>query len=211
MIKARYVIFDGLDGSGKTTQMMLLEKKFGSLVIFTREPGGTLLAGKIRGILLGDSFGSQMTSLTRFLLFWAAREELQQRVVVPALRSGKHVFSDRGDSSTFAFQLYAEGHQELIDTFFWMGKAGVREGSRRRPPDLYVILDLPAEVALKRAKQRRTTNHFDRQMFEYHEKVRDGFHKFAEYAPVEFVDASQTSEEIHHGILKILARRVAIS
>ena len=145
-MEAKYVVFDGMDGSGKGTQMNLLKEKFGDSVVFTREPGGTPFAEEIRKILLGNPLTEKSTALNNLLLFFAAREELQQNLVAPSLKAEKSVFSDRGDSSTFAFQLYGEKHLDLLTAFRFMGNLVFRN----HLPDLYIIFDLPAEIARER-------------------------------------------------------------
>lgn len=209
---AKYIVFDGMDGSGKGTQIELLKEKFGSSVVFTREPGGTAFAEEIRKILLDNSLSSKSTAINHFLLFWAAREELQENLVVPALQEGRHVFSDRGDSSTFAFQLYGERHEELIEAFMFMRKL-VFGAYKRRQPDLYVVFDLPAEVARERAirDMGRSANHFDIRELGYYQRVRNGFMVFAKYAPVEFVDANQAPEEVHRHVWRILSKGMKIT
>lgn len=206
---AKYVVFDGMDGSGKGTQMKLLEEKFSNLVVFTREPGGTPFAEEIRKIVRDNPLAGKSTALNNFLLFWAAREELQHNLVVPALRSGKHVFSDRGDSSTYAFQICGEEHEELTHLFNLLRKHVFLE---RRKPDLYIIFDLPAEVARERAMQdaSREKNHFDVRDLAYYKRVREGFHEFAEHIPVEFIDATRSPEKIHRSVLMTLAKKMVI-
>jgi len=212
VMETKYIVFDGMDGSGKGTQIELLKKKFGDSVVFTREPGGTPFAEGIRDVLLSHPHSGDATALASFLLFWAAREELQQHLVVPMLRTGMHVFSDRSDSSTFAFQLHGEEHLELIDAFLFMRRL-VFESPGRRPPDLYVIFDLPAEVARGRVMQdtNRTTNHFDVRALEYYERVRNGFRKFATHAPVIFIGATQVPEKIHRDVLEVLTKKMSIT
>lgn len=208
MNEAKYVVFDGMDGAGKGTQLELLKAKFAPTAIFTREPGGTPFAEEIRKVVRNHPFAGTSTPLNHFLLFWAAREELQHNLVAPALQSGKHVLSDRGDSSTFAFQLYGEEQQGLFDLFVFMRNCVFAD---RRPPDLYIIFDLPAaaarERALRDAQQMKTR--YDIRDVRYYERVRDGFRKFEKFVnygrPVEFVDATRTPEEIHHSVLEILA------
>ena len=208
MKSARYIVFDGMDGSGKGTQMNLLQDKLRNSVCFTREPGGTPYAEEIRKILLDNPLAGESTALNNFLLFWAAREDLQQKLVVPMLNSGHHVFSDRGDSSTFAFQLHGEEHEDLISAFVFMRKIVFGYPGRRKP-DLYIIFDLPAQTARERVMQdaNRHTNHFDDREVEYYRRVRHGFQKFAEFAPVEFVDARQTPDGIHQDVLGLLAKQ----
>lgn len=201
---AKYVVFDGMDGSGKGTQMKLLEERFGDSVAFTREPGGTPFAEEIRKVVRDNPLAGKSTALNNFLLFWAAREELQHNLVVPVLQSGKHVFSDRGDSSTYAFQLWGEEHYELLDMFLGMRDLVFND---RHEPDLYIVFDLPAEMARKRALQdaSRTQNHFDIRDLGYYERVRKGFCKFAEFHPVMIIDATQKPEDVHQLVMMILA------
>lgn len=209
MNNAKYVVFDGMDGSGKGTQIELLKRKFGDTVLFTREPGGTPFAEEIRRLVRDNPLAGKSTPLNNFLLFWAAREELQHNLVVPALLSGKHVFSDRGDSSTFAFQLCGEEHEELFGAFILMRKLVFGNDDRRRP-DLYIVFDLLAEIARERALQdvTRTKTHFDIRDIGYYERVRNGFKKFSDQESVEFIDATKTPEEVHRSVLTILAEHM---
>lgn len=210
--EARYVVFDGMDGSGKGTQMRLLEEKLSHRAVFTREPGGTPFAEEIRKIVRDNPLAGESTALNNFLLFWAAREELQEKVVTPTLASGMHVFSDRGDSSTFAFQICGEEHRELMNLFMSLRMQVFGRANGRRSPDLYIVFDLPAEVARERALQDagRTTNHFDVRDIGYYERVRSGFHEFANYESVKFVDANRSPEAVHHSVLVILATQLII-
>ena len=110
------------------------------------------------------------------------------------------MFSDRGDSSTFAFQVCGEEHNDLTEVFNLMRKFVLH-------PDLYVVFDLPAETARARVLRdaNREKNHFDDRDLEYYKRVRGGFRKFKEYAPVNFVDATQSPEEVHQSVLRSLA------
>lgn len=208
MKNAKYVVFDGMDGSGKGTQIELLKKKF-SDVVFTYEPGGTPFADEIRKIVRDNPLAGKSTPLNNFLLFWAAREELLHNLIVPSLQSGKHVFSDRGDSSTFAYQIYGEQNSELMSPFFEMRKL-VFEKVGRQSPHLYIVFDLPAEVAHARvmAAGGSKRNHFDTRKLDYYERVRAGFRNFAAHVDtVVFMDAEKTPEEIHEIVLSALAMR----
>ncbi|MHB8710352.1 MAG: dTMP kinase [Minisyncoccota bacterium] len=206
---SKYIVFEGMDGSGKGTQIKLLQEKLSGPVVFTREPGGTPFAEEIRKIVRDNPLAGKSTALNNFLLFWAAREELQHNLVVPALRSGKHVFSDRSDSSTYAFQICGEEHKELVHLFNLTRK---HIFLNRQPPDLYIIFDLPAEVARERVMQdaNREANHFDVRDLAYYKRVREGFREFAEHMPVEFIDATRSPEAIHRSVLIILAKRMII-
>lgn len=212
---AKYVVFDGMDGSGKGTQIERLQKRLrGQPVIFTREPGGPPLAEELRKIIRDNPLAASSTAVFHFLGFWMAREESMHRVVMPALQSGKHVFSDRGDSSTFAFQLYGEEHTELVPEFAGMRHLIFGSHHGRRAPDLYIVFDLPAEKARERALQdaNRTQTHFDVRDIEYYKRVRDGFRHFAIGNPaVKFVDATQTPEQVHEAVMEVLETETGIS
>lgn len=213
-MESKYVVFDGMDGSGKGTQLEYLLARFGARpdFVFTREPGGTPFAEEIRKIVRDNPLAGRSTAFNNFLLFWAAREELMHNLVMPTLRSGKHVFSDRGDSSTFAFQLWGEENEELFGVFALMRKLVFAEDSGRRQPDLYIVFDLPAEMARERALQDagRMQTHFDVRDIGYYERVRNGFLKFANYYPVAFIDATQTPEEVHRSVMLVLAAKMII-
>ncbi len=201
---SKYVVFDGMDGCGKGTQIDLLKAELDNSAVFTREPGGTLLAEEIRKLGRDNPLASESTALFKFLLFWAAREDLEYKLVFPALQSGKHVFSDRGDSSTHAFQMNGEEHKELFHLFHLIRR---HVFLNRRPPDLYIVFDLPAEMSRERAMQdaTRKTTHFDIRDLAFYERVREGFREFAERASVVFIDATGSPKEVHALVCAALA------
>lgn len=197
---ALYYVFDGVDGSGKGTQIELLKKRLAEEdveVFFTREPGGTLYGQSIREVLLSPE-GKDADAYTQFLLFWADRNEHMEKVVIPNLTEGRNVFSDRGDSSTFAFQMYGEESLQLEGEFFHQRSKVFGAFA----PDYYFILDLPPEEAYKRMKndKARTHTHYDLRPIEYHERVREGFAQFAKRFSCEIIDANRSAEEIHEDL-----------
>ncbi len=205
-MSGKYVVFDGMDGSGKGTQIKMLQERFGERVVFTYEPGGTPFADKIRALVRNDPLAKESTPLNNFLLFWAAREELVEKVVMPALTEGRHVFSDRGYSSTYAYQICGEECRDLRRPFLLLREEVFDKGPRYRP-DLHVVYDLPAAVARERVMRdsTRERNHFDDRPLAYYERVREGFRKFAkEQEVVRFVDANQSPEAMHEETLEIL-------
>lgn len=216
MANAKYVVFDGMDGSGKGTQMALLHGKFSrAYAVFTREPGGTPFGEEIRKLVRDNPLAGKSTPLNNFLLFWAAREDLLHNLIMPTLINGKHVFSDRGDSSTFAFQLCGEEHEEFLGLFLLLRQRYVFSmNNNRREPNLYIVFDLPAEMARERALRdsSRTKTHFDVRDVGYYERVRDGFRKFAKHAyyPVKFIDATGTPEQIHRNVMEVLAAAMVV-
>lgn len=202
----KFIVLDGMDGSGKGTQLALLRSALKDLPIhYTREPGGTPLGEEIREMLLRPAgVGPSRHPYADFFLFWASRGSHVEEVVEPTRAGGVHVVTDRYDSSTFAFQIYGEQHNELERLFCevrtWL--------PMRYRPDLYLFLDLPAEVAYERrakdAGQAKTR--FDLQPLEYHERVRQGFRDFAKLikggaGQVHIVDANRPPEAVHETIV----------
>lgn len=211
-ISPKYVVFDGMDGSGKGTQIDFLKEELGDRVVFTREPGGTPFAEEIRKLVRDNPLAAQSTPLNNFLLFWAAREEVIHNLVMPTLSAGKHVFSDRGDSSTFAFQAYGEQRADLLGAFDPTRRL-VFADKKRRAPDLYIVFDLPAEVARERVMRadRSELNHFDVRDVDYYQRVRAGFRFFAQhYSTVKIIDATKTPERVHREVQMILAAEMVI-
>lgn len=205
-MESKYIVFDGMDGSGKGTQLALLQEKFGDRIVFTREPGGPPFAETIREILRDHPDAKNSTPFFHFLCFWAAREETMHRLVMPALEAGNHVFSDRGDSSTLAFQIFGERKTEWLGLFNSIRNKVFHAKGRRRP-NRYIVFDLPAEVARERvmSADRGSLNHFDARELPYYERVREGFKAFSLGQPVTFIDASRPVEEVHTSVLGALA------
>lgn len=204
---SKYVVFDGMDGSGKGTQLRMLEGVFGDRAVFTHEPGGTPFAEEIKKLVRDNVLAGKSTPLNNLLLFFAAREDLMHHLVMPSLEEGKHVFSDRGYSSTYAYQICGEEKESLREAFYSLREQMFEKSGRRRP-DLHIVYDLPPEVARTRALSdaHRSTNHFDERPLEYYQRVREGFRKFAEEGEVvRFIDATQAPEEVHRHTLRALA------
>lgn len=202
-------MIDGMDGSGKGTQIKLLKEKLaGKPVLFTREPGGSSRAEEIRELLLREE-GPQSNTVCDFFLFWAARGSHIHDVIVPAREAGTHVISDRYDSSTYAFQVWGEeSHSWLEFAFEVVRNMAVTTDYH---PDLYVILDLPPEVAFERRKSDATQakSRFDTKPVTYHERVQGGFRRFAnKFGSTVFVDANRTPEEIHADMWEIVSREL---
>ena len=118
MKKGLFIVVDSGEGSGKTTQLKKAQEFFGNKLVLTREPGGSPYAEEIRHLILKSTHAGQADAKTLFALFWAARADHMKNTVLPALKAGKIVISDRFDSSTFAYQIIAQGAKEL-KKFFW--------------------------------------------------------------------------------------------
>lgn len=199
---ARFVILDGTEGVGKSTQLKRLKEHFGDRVVFTREPGGSPYAEEIRDVVLNSQYAGEADALTHFSLFWAARSDHMQKTVIPALEAGKHVISDRFDSTTFAFQIRGQEHAELYDLFFRMREQCLGDVQ----PDRYILFDLDPEIGLTRkAKQKdELLNHFDARDLAFHNRNREGFKEFADHVPHVFIDASKAIDEVTQDLLAIL-------
>ena len=194
----KFIVIDGMDGSGKGTQIELLKKRLeGQKVLFTREPGGSPKAEEVRNLIL-QTGGPASNAICDFFLFWAARGSHIEDVITPARAQGNHVICDRYDSSTYAFQLLGEQSEEWMTKLFHFIRK--RLPPENYHPDAYIVLDLPAAVAYERRKKdaEKEKDRFDLKPLEYHERVRTGFKSFAQqYGPVYFIDAERTPEEIH--------------
>lgn len=205
-MKAPFIVIDGMDGSGKGTQISLLTGRLGDegkKFIFTREPGGTPFSEKLRD-LFNSTEGAETSARTQSLLMWTARSDVHERVIVPALNAGIIVVDDRGDTSTLAYQAYARMAPELEDEFWRMRKFVFGE----HPPTLYIILDLPAEEAKRRvdADFDRVKSPFDMKPLAWYSRVRGGFHAFHEELPhqVMMVNGARSPETIHEEIYRIV-------
>ena len=213
MKRGLYIVIDGLDGSGKGTIFEILKLHYrdwrtlqevdrrGPIqVIHTREPGGTDLGEKLRGLILND----YMDGFTEFSLFLAQRRHLRKEVIEPSLVKGVNVISDRSDSSTWAFQIYGRQREELKPLF--------RDTMKflEPLPDLYIFLDLSVEVAQERLLSRKRRggdmDRIDGESLEFHARAREGFLTFkSEVAvPCVYIDASRKPEEVAADVLVAL-------
>jgi dTMP kinase len=179
-----FVVFEGGEGSGKSTQAKALTdrlRKVGYNVVLTREPGGTQLGDKLRRWL---KWGKDVTVPTELLLFLASRSQLVTNVIRPALDADKIVICDRFAASTFAYQ----GHGRGIDIGFLESLNNFATDGLE--PDLVLLLDLEADEGL--ARKRRRWDSFEREEFSFHQKVREGYLGMAAANPGKWViiDAS---------------------
>ncbi|MDE1874662.1 MAG: dTMP kinase [Patescibacteria group bacterium] len=205
MAKGIFIVIDGGEGAGKGTQIARLKEAYPE-ALFTREPGGSEYAEEIRNIMLKSPLAKGASAETQFGLVWAARADHIRRKVMPALESGRHVISDRFDSSTFAYQLHGQGGLHLRDLFFAVRKQFLGDCM----PDLYLFLEVDPEESIRRTKQRATlfgeSNHFDEREVTFHNRVREGYREFARLFPgnCRTVDANRSIEEVWKSIEDII-------
>tara|TARA_Y100000588_G_scaffold170271_1_gene184032 strand:- start:10287 stop:10892 length:606 start_codon:yes stop_codon:yes gene_type:complete len=188
---ACFIVFEGGDGSGKSTQVRSLLRRMrrrGVKVMQTHEPGGTPLGQSLRRLLKS---GDPMTPTSELMLFEAARAQLVQDVIRPFLAQGGVVIADRFTSSTLTYQGYGRGlDRELIERLN-------REATGGLEPDLTVLLDLPVEAALARKNGGRADN-FDDAPVDFHRRIRRGYSALAAADPEGWLvlDGQRPAEEL---------------
>jgi dTMP kinase len=201
-----FITFEGIEGSGKTTQIGLLHSVLrtrGVDVVLTREPGGTPAGDRIRALLLDSA--SVLSAPAELLLYAAARAEHLETLIRPALRAGRTVLCDRFTDATYAYQGFGRGLPlDLIDAIHALPILGT-------VPDRTVLFDLDPAVALERARRRESSKTVDESRFEreeaaFHERVRRGYLELAKRAPSRFVvvDGSGGPEAVHRRVLEAL-------
>ncbi len=194
MMKGQLITFEGIEGSGKSSQMASLAEHLeqkGWNILRTREPGGTKLGERIRELLL-DTGHPDITAKTELLLYLASRAQHFQEVILPALQQGKVVLCDRFSEATLAYQGYGRGLDlNKIKTLLKF----VTEG---RKPDLTLLLDLEARKGLMRINNRTSKDRLEQERIEFYEKVRQGYLKLAKMSPRQIVviDASRSYEKV---------------
>ena len=188
-----FITFEGVEGCGKSIQAKLLYRKLlksAIPVVLTYEPGGTPL-GKRLGRWLKWSDDKEITPLTELLLFDAARAESVAKIIMPNLKMGKVVISDRYADSTMVYQSYGRGLDlEMVGYVNSAATGGLQ-------PTLTVLLDSPTEVGLAR-KDGGNQDRFEREELGFHQRVRDGYLKLAASEPGRWlvIDAAQSKEKI---------------
>lgn len=164
-----FLILEGGEGSGKDTQIDLLRKnRSRERTVFTREPGGTHIGEKMRTILLGKT----MCLETEMLMFLAARTELIQTIIRPAVVAGKLVISNRFGLSTIAYQIYGRERPHLLQFL----KDVSRHVLGDLDPPYCILLDIAPEVGILRVEGRGDgKTRFDAETYSFHERVRQGY------------------------------------
>jgi len=196
-----FISFEGIEGSGKTTQVRLLGdylKAKGYDVLITEEPGGTEIGFRIREILLDPR--SSMNPLTELLLYSASRAEHVREVIYPALMRGTIVIIDRFSDSTIAYQGYGRG----IDLIIIKALDDIVAGDLK--PYISFLLDIDASEGLRRNTDVRKEDRFELEAIEFHERIRHGYLQIAREEPnrVKVIDASGEIEEVNKKIIKVL-------
>ncbi len=200
-----FITIEGGDGAGKSTLSKRLVphfEKLGYSVIWTREPGGTPLAEKIRALLLDASL--PVSAPAELMLFLAARVEHLEQVILPALRASKIVISERYNDSTVAYQGSARGlGMDYVEKL-------AHEATRGIEPDITLLLDVDPESALKRLSRKK--DRMENEEIHFHRDVRSGYLHLADKYPsrIAMIDAGLSPEEIFKLSIKAIEPRLAL-
>ena len=200
-----FITFEGIDGSGKSTQLRMLAnflKQTGCDALLTREPGGTPVGNRLRAALLDAQ--EEVDPLTELLVFAADRAQHVRRVLRPALKSGQVVFSDRYADATAAYQGAGRGFSpELISEIIELATEGLK-------PDLTLLFDLPVEASNTRTRRRANGklqgDRLDAEDAEFHTRVRNAYLRLAEAEPqrVKVIETNQPLELTHERVKEIV-------
>ncbi len=199
-----FITFEGIEGSGKSTQLRHLRKHLldlGHQVVATREPGGCSISDTIRALLLHPD-NKSMTPRAELLLYSAARAQHVAEVIHPALQAGKIVLCDRFADATTIYQGVGRGldarQLESINKF----------AANELSPDMTLLLDYPVESGLRRARKRNFDNsiesegRFELESLEFHQRIRQGY-----------LDLASRNERVYvvdaDGGIEIVAKRIA--
>jgi dTMP kinase len=200
-----FITLEGPEGSGKSCQIPPLAdflRQLGYEVLTTREPGGTAIGDQVRQVILNLK-NTEMNPRTEILLFCAARVQLVDQVIRPALARGVVVISDRYADSTLAYQGY--GHRmdlEILRQILNFATSGLK-------PDLTLLLDVDVEEGLRRRRcSGGEWNRLDAYEVEFHKRVRAGYHELAGTDPVRWkiIDANVDRELVQSSIRQVVEK-----
>ncbi|MDI6774630.1 MAG: dTMP kinase [Verrucomicrobiota bacterium] len=209
-MKSFFITLEGPEGSGKSTQAARLVKRLADAslkAVRTREPGGTPTGEAIREILQRDKAGEPIVPEAEALLFAASRAQLVRRVILPALKRGRIVISDRFADSTTVYQGHARGLgvERMLDLNAFAVDAAA--------PDLTILIDVDVRLGFQRLARRHRKSgrdRMEREAIEFHENVRQGYLNLARRYPARFrvVDGSRSSDAVEADVWKLVKARL---
>ena len=204
-MKGKFITFEGCEGVGKSHQLRLLQEYMnnnGIKYYLTREPGGSTVSEKIRGIIL-DGKNTEMTDECEAMLYAAARVQLLKEIIKPKLEAGELIFCDRFVDSSLAYQGKARGlGYEFIES---INAYAIKNFT----PNYTIFLNLPPEQAFKRKGGVDKTDRLELSGMEFHNNVYAGYLELAKKYPerIIVIDASGTREQTHSKIVNALKER----
>ncbi|HEY5776465.1 MAG TPA: dTMP kinase [Xanthomonadales bacterium] len=208
MQKGFFITLEGGEGAGKSTQNKRIVKwlsEHGSSVVETREPGGTVISEQIRRLLL-DTRNAGLNAISELLMMFAARSQLVQEVILPALAEGKVIVCDRFTDASYAYQ--GGGRQLGAETVAVVEKL-VLKGLQ---PDLTLLFDVPVELGMKRVAGRGEADRFEIESIRFFERVRNAYLDRAKADPQRFrvIDASRDEAQVWAQVQDILRERLGL-
>lgn len=203
MIPAKFIVIEGLEGAGKSTAIQAVKEKLEQIgvenIVNTREPGGTALAEKMRALVKEEHEGEALQDISELLLMYAARVQLVETVIKPALESGSWVVGDRHDMSSQAYQ--GGGRQIERDTMSALKRVSLGEFK----PDLTIYLDIDPKVGLERARGRGELDRIEKMDISFFERTRDRYLEMGHAdSSVAIVDAQQSIDQVADSIRNAL-------
>ena len=208
-MRGRFITFEGGEGTGKSTQASLLAERlrgYGLGVVVTREPGGSPGAEAIRHVVLSGA-AQPLGSHAEAILFAAARDDHVSQLIRPALEAGRWVICDRFADSTRIYQ----GVLGNVDPRVISSLERITVGDTK--PDVTVILDVPTELGLERASSRRgrgSTDRFEAETLEFHDKLREAYRELAEREPDRcvLIDAGGETQTVAEAVWAVVNHRL---
>lgn len=200
----RFITFEGIDGSGKSTQLQKLADVLTERAvpfITTREPGGTQLGRELRAAFLETR--ETVAPMAELLSFAADRAQHVEHLIKPSLADGKIVISDRYADATFAYQgAGREFSEDTVNQVIALATGGLK-------PDLTLFFDITVETAIERMSDRsHNKNRMDEETAEFYSRVRDSYLGIARREPERFhvIDAERSIDEIHRDVVELVAQ-----
>ncbi|HEM8292701.1 TPA: dTMP kinase [Providencia stuartii] len=207
-MKNQFIVIEGLEGAGKTTAINTVVDTLNHAgindIVFSREPGGTPLAEKLRELIKQGIEGDKVTDKAELLMLYAARVQLVDTVIKPALAAGKWVLGDRHDMSSQAYQ----GGGRQIDRYLMQSLRDLVLGDFK--PDLTLYLDLSPELGLQRARSRGELDRIEKESLAFFERTRERYLELAASdKSIITIDASQNIEQVQNDIRTALLKWLA--
>lgn len=206
MKKGFFIVLEGPDRSGKSTQAAMLKEwleQQGMQTILTREPGGTAISEKIRKILLDPQV--KAVPVAELFLFAVSRSQHTAEIIKPALAAGKIVISDRFTMSTEAYQGYGRGLPAgMIRTVNRIATEGIK-------PDLTVVFDVPEqefEKRIREAEEKNGPDRFEREDIEFRRRIQKAYRTFSRRKGIKRIDASKSIDEIQSELRVLVSETI---